>query len=378
MAPTKGTKRAATVAEPKSAKVSKVDPDLAAIFDIVAKAPEVSDSCKAMLSAAIPCSFGGFSDERHEHCVMFVNMIGELVEETRSKMQRDIDEEAAAVAGAESSKENLQTAIAGAEAKLASVEGDKEDKQTALAGAKKVVHEKKDAVAEAQVVQTNAETTLQKEKKEKDTYELAFEEHYKPLRDQVIEAGEVQKHCDHILPLITQLRLDDSLLTSFPESCAKAPEARGAFDQLVMTQVGKDISDHVASLIEKLKATEAEVGHNALAFSSAEQALADAQKAEQEASNELSGAIAATEEASVAVATTKEAMTKFMHEFVSITKVRDAKVQALDHFEKVNVASFMKLKDRVKDVSVQEDVPEVPAKEVPVEAVPKQVGIAGA
>merc|ERR1712217_462426 len=133
---------------------------------------------------------------------------------------------------------------------------------------------------------------LAKLREEKATLEALFEDHVKAP----MEANE-GPHYSFLQAHMSKFELEESLVVALPSSCTKATEQRGAFDDLVISELEKAMITKIASLsksIEEEKPFEAE---RKAAVIGAETSLKASLENEKAASTEAEVAAAAAIEA---------------------------------------------------------------------------------
>jgi len=373
MAP-KATKRAASQApkEVRIPKVKKANPMLDSLIETVDAAMDLPDAVKAMLIAVIPGSFLTPSAERHESQAAAVRMVGEVVEARRAKLKQDLDFEQARVDGADKEKAELEAAMAVAESSLTDADTVVEAKRLSLNAVAEAMAEKQKELSEAESAQREGNVEFEARQHEKEHFETAFEKHFKALRDgpgEVVEgtADTNNQHYDLLLPLVSKIGLDESLLTALPSSAAKVPSARGPFDHMVIQQLEQSLSEHIARLREAVEAAAPAAEERSAAVEVAKTALAEVRVAETAAEGELTLARTAREEMSERVTTAKEAVDKFLIDSKSFSKVRDEKEKAFRNFEQYDLECYAVLRDKSRDVSIAKDIAMSPAKPAAVE-----------
>merc|ERR1712187_683470 len=85
-------------------------------------------------------------------------------------------------------------------------------------------------------------------REEKATLETLFRDHFKAP----MEANE-GPHFSFLQAHMSKLELEESLAVALPSSCAKPKEQRGAFDDLVISELEKAMITKIESLIKALK-----------------------------------------------------------------------------------------------------------------------------
>mmetsp|Transcript_32566 Transcript_32566/g.93788 ORF Transcript_32566/g.93788 Transcript_32566/m.93788 type:complete len:129 (+) Transcript_32566:312-698(+) len=71
----------------------------------------------------------------------------------------------------------------------------------------------------------------------KETLEKGIRVHFRAI----VEAQDCEQHHQAQLPLLKELTLDKSLMSALPGVCTKPASDRGAFDAMVLEQLGKTL-----------------------------------------------------------------------------------------------------------------------------------------
>lgn len=368
MAPKAGTKRGRPCKEAphgkaqRTEKAPKSDPRLDGIFDAV-KTACLPEQCKALLMAIIPSTFSVQANERHAVQEHVVGMIGRMIEGSRAKMTKGIEEEKTVMAAADAKTENLAGTAREVESRLSKAVALSDEKSQLLEIAKKVVQEKLELLESAKSKQAEEEKILAALQKEKEQFEVEFTF---LLESEERDETQVKVRYAAMEPLIAKLTLDESLLAALFTSCGKAPSARTEFDKMVADQLQSRVNEKVAKLGEEVEATTRTKNEKAEVTEAAQGEVKQAEAAQTSAESELQ----ATKDCVAAVRTelssAQEAIKAFEIEHRQATKSLDAKVAALQQFEDWNVECFTALKntsviEKEKELEVEE------AKPVPVE-----------
>merc|ERR1719409_1327940 len=91
---------------------------------------------------------------------------------------------------------------------------------------------------------------------EKTLIEKALSENFLPLK-QGCEPSDAKVHAEVLVPLASRIKLDESLVVALPGFCAKQPSERGAFDQMIVEQLEKEMMQKVSALAQMLIDSEA-------------------------------------------------------------------------------------------------------------------------
>ena len=344
MAPKKAaTKRGgAQVAEP-AAKKAKADPHLAGVVEALEKAADLPDSCRKMLLACIPHCFSAPPEERHVSQAEATRMIGEVIQGVESALCKAADDQSARVVEVEASKSGLQAALTQAEAALAAAEEEIQAKTTTLEEATAAVQSAKTSVRDAEEAQRAGDAELLQAQQSKAALEKGIES---DLRAIVEGLGEPEEHFQALLPLLSGLGLDESLMSALPSTCKKTAADRGSFDAMVLEQLGARLKEQAVSLAGVVEEATPAAQARAFAVEAAQAELQKAEEAEKRAVEALEVARAGQQAAAAGAAAAKEKVDAFEPEYTQATQERDAKAGALENFRLYNVACFEQLRDQ--------------------------------
>eukprot|EP00928_Gymnodinium_smaydae_P090613 TRINITY_DN74399_c0_g1_i1.p1 TRINITY_DN74399_c0_g1~~TRINITY_DN74399_c0_g1_i1.p1 ORF type:complete len:399 (-),score=124.48 TRINITY_DN74399_c0_g1_i1:83-1279(-) len=340
---------------PKSAKVAKSANDslLEPVLEAIQQAEHLPGACKHMLLTIAPRCLTTPSDERDEVLARSVAMIGEVIEARRQVMQGLIDEEVAGMGEMEKTKQKLDESVQEAEARLASALEVLEAKKLALTEAETVTSEKQVTLNEKKTTQQEEDAAINAARKEKAEYEAAFNDHFKTLRDQELEYAKAHQHQEAILVYAKAMNLEASLLSSMPNACTKPPSQRGAFDQMVFQELEKEFVDHMKKLDDKIADGAPAAAERAQAVEAADAEFLAASATQRSAAEAAATAEGSRADCEERLASEREALRRHAPEYEQAAKRRDERVAALSQFEKLNVACFTDLRDRVAKVSAE-------------------------
>mmetsp|Transcript_38790 Transcript_38790/g.67309 ORF Transcript_38790/g.67309 Transcript_38790/m.67309 type:complete len:402 (+) Transcript_38790:95-1300(+) len=367
MAP-KGNKRAAQVSKAAPpAKVKKVeepktkkeeepktkkeevpkysDPLMEGVANAIQQA-ELPEACKEMLLIMFPGSLEFPIEERHEFHAMVVRMVGESIQETHSKMIKEVEEAGSAVEAAKAKNTDLEATAVEAESKLKVAGETVQSKETGLQEAAALASNKQTSFDDAKEAQTKGDAESEALKQERDSYVSAFENSFKALSEADLEGQQALQHYKVIKPLLANLHLDESLSLALPSTCQKKPGNRGSFDNVIMEQLGKALQTRITALSEQIEAGASGVAERAAAVQTAEQELQAAKEAKEAAQKDLQDAKAKREEASEFLNSSRKAVAEGLKELECLSKSHDDKLKVRAHFENWNMSSFAQLKDK--------------------------------
>jgi len=221
--------------------------------------------------------------------------------------------------------------------------------ETALATQKEVVQVAKCLLADRTTTMTSSRTTLTKlqaeqktgdaklasTKEEKSALEAAYENHFKPMKEEA--AG---SHFKDLEPFLETIEMEQSLLIALPSTCGKSKETRGAFDNVVFDELEKAICAKIASLGETVASeTPAAVERHA-AVEVAQKDFDAKKEAQMQAVAEFEVAQKDQSERQVTLNTAKQAVDEFQPQVDLLTTSLDQAKAALEEFAAGPLAGF--------------------------------------
>lgn len=371
MAPKAANKRAAQESRNGPAKKQKVNPMIEAICDAIDFA-ELPESCRLMLKAIIPDSFGIASDQRHAIQAKAVESVGQVLDGIKAQMEAAIAEEVAKVEGADNAKAELEAKVTEAKERLTQISEDVVAKKAISTEVSRNVVEKRTTLAAAKEAQQNGDVLIAKAKTDKEAFEGAIKDHVEPLLNSEIDGAAATGHYKALQPFIAKLTVEESLISPLPGICSKASADRGPFDTMVLKQLEKSILDQFAQLETTIAQETPAAADRDAAVTAAQEAHNVAVKEQHQAVTEWNTAQAAQKEAEAVVQAAEVNVLNNEPEYKKVTAVRDEKIQALKAFETWNYECYQVCRDKVTPVPEAEKVAPVAEAEAP------QVAEAGA
>merc|ERR1712217_970042 len=182
---------------------------------------------------------------------------------------------------------------------------------------------------------------LAKLREEKAMFEALFEDHFKAP----MEANE-GPHYSFLQAHMSKFELEESLVVALPSSCTKATEQRGAFDDLVISELEKAMITKIASLSKSIEEEEPGEAERKAAVIAAETSLKASLETEKTASMEVDAATAATIEAEGVVTEAKAEEAAMVPSIQRVKSKHGDRVLELEHFENGPMASFTQLNNK--------------------------------
>lgn len=351
-----GTKRGDAKGGAPPAKKPRADPNLAGVAAAIEQACDLPEGCRKMLLACFAQALGTPRDERHEAQTTVVQMIDETVRSAEAKLKAAVDCEHAKVSHVDARKSELQAKLTETETGASAAEALVRSEASALAQASEAATAASAALQEAQKAQREGDADLRKAQESKTALEQGIAGDLQAIVEGLGESEQMEQHYKALLPLLTDLGLDESLSQALPSTCAKKASERGAFDAMVLDQLGASLRERVASLARAVEEATPPAQERAAAVEAAQAQVSATTGAQEQAAKAAAEAGSANETAAAARQAAGDALTAFEPEYTEATRVRDEKGAALENFQQYNVACFELLRD--KTASAKAKVPE--------------------
>eukprot|EP00929_Paragymnodinium_shiwhaense_P000558 TRINITY_DN1007_c0_g2_i1.p1 TRINITY_DN1007_c0_g2~~TRINITY_DN1007_c0_g2_i1.p1 ORF type:complete len:393 (+),score=141.22 TRINITY_DN1007_c0_g2_i1:63-1181(+) len=350
-----GGKRAKTATDPVTVKIQQV---VAAL-----EAAELPPSMVQMLTSAIPHCLGVASEERHRFQSEAVLVVEEAMKEIEGSLEKAIT--AAAV-----DKQSVADKLTAETARLAKLQETLEQQRTELQQRKAQLAQDarefqgaKSLRAERLSQQEIGLADVSKAEASKATVERMTSE-----IDSVHCKSEDANACSKFVTSLSKhVDIDDSMKTAIPSAIAKAPDARGGFDVMVVQQLHGSIAKKLEELVRKIADAEPIKAALAKDLSAAETGFLEAkgkQTKSAQAFAELQDAVGA-----------QEATLKVLQKELLAIKKQDKKAAEasndaqtnLDLFREGPLAAVQFLKER-SAAKPEEETPAVATSAAPADA----------
>lgn len=372
MAPKAAMKRPAAAAASSPAKRrsgAKVDPIQAkcdSVASALLEAEGLPEPVREMLAHSLPSCLSLYKADRHNFQHRVVAMVGEALSEIGTKINQSIAEAEAEVASADTRKAALEAACQACE-------------QT-LEGKKAIVTSKKEAFDASTAAKKAAAAALKEAEKDekagnKELDEAAGKkEELDSFRSttykELIESTATKQRTAALAKLGKNFTYDGELIKALTSAFAKAPETRGTFDKLVVTQFEEQMDKTLAGLSATLAQGEPGKQERAAKVAAAKSSLEVSQVADEACSQALADARNAETEAQQALDTSKKELADFAPGLAKTCARFDALKAGLTEFSENAMATFKELEARA--VPPPEEEPAAAA-EAPVEGGPAPV-----
>jgi len=318
---------------------------------------EVPSQVVLMLHAMLGPALSIVKEDRHTYEANIVELVGELLAATETRMSNNVFIAEAALKQLEELKISKQAALSNAEAVVESKKAVEQEKKRVLADHAREFKGCKAARAKAEAARETQANSLQETTMKREELAAAQASCAKPLIEG--KAGDetaAKALGDKLIEVLKRFDVDTSIISALPSVFAKQPASRGPFDTMVLAQVEIAMSQRIAALDDTLCKGEAGKAIAVLAEQDAEQAL-EASRTRQLASAEAFKAASADRQA--AEAKRDEALC----DLVSIgpdsrrtTKERTVAEKRLHNFRCGPLDSFLRLRDRTATLLESEEL----------------------
>lgn len=318
-------------------------------------------TCRDMLVQAAPhaLGIGAASDERSAFQSNLGGFIGEVITACVAKYQGLTNEAQAVVDAAESEK---------AAANLAQTEAD-----TQVEAQEKVVEDTKTQSTESKEAEKEAQKALTVAEKAVASFDAEMEAVTAKLTDAksvlddgflFLKAGEwsgkfPKSKLDSVITLLTSIKTDASMLSALPLALKKKVEARGKFDEMVISSSEAQLSDHVKSIEDTISGGAGEKASREKAVEDAKKVLEAATAKKEAAADALKFAHEVMKGAEIHA---KHASKAVNEKAVGVSKAKAKyaiQESALEKAQKV-LDAFNFLKDRASIVPDEDEAAEEP------------------
>lgn len=333
----KRSSAAPQAAAPKKAKVDSATKSKCSIVGAALKASgELSgDVCK-MLTAmlgVLPGSpellrdDGAKNESRERLAKLFSNALS-LVE---AGIQKTLDDAEAKVKGGDEERAAREVAVETAQSQFKEQESAVSEKRNVLDKAATALNSKKEELLTAEAAQKTGDAEL-----DASAASLATLDGAKMAVDKLKagcdDAASVKAEISALIELLGRYKLDQSMLTALPTVLSKAPDARGAFDTMVITQLDAELDQNIANLQGVIQGGEADRAKRAEVVAAAQAARNSASEAHAAAEAALYAVQADLAKHEAALKTAQAALKDFGPELLRQAAAVDS--------AKVNLASF--------------------------------------
>jgi len=323
------------VAAKTASKKAKVDPVLASIAEVIMEAEDLPNACRTMLVEVLPFSLSVPTDERHAIQAAASDMVEQTLNSKKSLMEASVHAEEEKLSTLKSSQGGLTTAVSDAEAALATQKDVVQVAKCLLADRTTVSNDSRSALAQLQADQASGDAKLTSAKDEKAALETAFEEHFKPMKEDA--AG---PHFKALEPFLKSIAMEESLLVALPSTCAKSKEQRGAFDNVVFEELEKAICSKISSLADSIATETPASVVRATAVETAQKDFDGKKESQMQAVAEFEGAQKEQAEQEATLSKAKQAFDEFQPQVDLVTASLEQARSALEAFLSGPLAGF--------------------------------------
>jgi len=318
-----------------------------------------------MLAINLDKMFTSCKEERHKHQATAADMVSGVLKAAVTSAEAEVTSAQTKVDELKGQKSERDAA---AEAAAATQTAKKEATAAVKEAEKKAVEDvkaAKAALSAAKETQTTGDAELVESEGKKTRLETFLAGPFEGMKAGSLDDEKTKEGCAEVLKIGKEYNFDDSLLTSLPSAIQKAPDARGGFDTLCLTQVQELFQKAIAELAATLAAGEPAKAERASAVTAAEEAFAAAETQETASKAALDEAKKEEGEAGEALKAAKAAVKAFNPELKEACDALDYAKASLKELDDDAVKPFTELMEWT-NVPPPEPEPEV-AEEPPAE-----------
>lgn len=345
------SKRSATAPQAAAPKKAKVDAATKAKCNLLGSALKSSgelpwDVCK-MLTAmlgVLPGSpellrdDGTKSQSRERVSKLFSNALS-LVE---AGIKNKLDDAEAKVKGGDEERAAREVAVEAAQSQFKEQQDVVSEKQSLVDEAAAALKTKKEETLSAQAAQKAGDSELDSSgaRLESLTGAKATVDKLKSGSD---DATSVKTNISALIELLGLYKFDQSMLTALPTVLSKAPDARGAFDAMVVGQLDAELEKHIERLKGVMQDGEADRAKRAEVVAAAQAAQNTATEAHAVAEAALYAMQAEFAQREAAVRTAQAALKDLGPELLRHAAAVDSAKLGLTNFQEGPLAAFTEL-----------------------------------
>jgi len=321
-----------------------------------------------MLVSMASSSIGVYKDARHAHQEKVIEMIGKALKANGAAKEAKVGEFKAKIDGAEkdkaaraANKDSAEAASNALKDTLATKKGDYEAAKTAKAAAAS-------ALKDAKKTQSTGDATLEAVVAEKTKLEEGLNS---------LEACPLNKKGVLTLTSISkEYKVDTSLIEAMHTALTKSAETRGAFDNVIMTQLKDALTGFVAQKTQEVQAGQPDKDARAAAVSAAKDALDAAEAHEKGCKDAVADAEKAVDDGKAAGRAAAKACSNWLPDLKETMDSYDDAKAGLKSFQEGPLAAYAELVDMetpapepepMEDVAEDAAAAEAPAAEATAE-----------
>lgn len=327
----------------KKPKVDRVDPLLAGVEDGLLQAYDIPEVVRGMLLAGLPGSLLCVGP-RCELQEAIVKMVDETLQGVDKALQAALEAQEAAVVAADAARDASKVKVVDADGALVVARHHLEEKRAAVLAAKQDLANAEAALAEKLATQKTGDAAFEKAKRVKEDMDKAVN-----ISLEAVLAGtdgNGKAHCAALVPIVTKLGLDESLVNALPAACVKSSAERGHFDKVVVDALETSLKEGLASAIQKLADEVPESEQRAEAVQTAQSIASKAKESMCQANESCALAESAECEAAKAKQVAVDAVDRSEPDYKEAIVRRDEQSEKLSHFRQYNLTCFSVLRDR--------------------------------
>jgi len=329
------------------------------------EAEGLPEPVREMLAHSLPSSLSLYKADRHNFQHRVVAMVGEALSDIGTKINHSITEAEAEVASADSRKAALEAASQACEKTLEEKKAvgiSKKDAFDASTGAKKAAAV---ALKEAEKEEKAGNKELDEATGKKEELGTFRSTTYKEMTENTSTKAGTQA----LAKLGKSFTYDGELIKALSSAFVKAPDSRGTFDKLVLTQFEEQMDKTLAGLSATLAQGEPGKQDRSSKVASTKSSLEVSTIADEACSQALSDARNAETEAQQAFDSSKKELAAFFPGLEKTVARCEGLKAGLTEFSENAMANFKELEARAVPPP-EEDRPAVAEAEVHVEGEP--------
>lgn len=205
----------------------------------------ITEEVHRMLEIVLPLSLGVFADHRHHFQQQLVEGVAEIVDELETALKKQVADKRSGREAAAAEKPLRDKEVADAADKLNTKIAEVHGLKVALAGKAVAFREAQSSLAQAEEAKVVDGLKARQAEKKKEDF-LAAVEKLVTLKTAVPEDAETRKINSDLMASLKKYKFEESMMIALPAAFAKAPDSRGQFDVMAISQLQGELDKLIA------------------------------------------------------------------------------------------------------------------------------------
>lgn len=340
-------------------KKAAIGASCGAVKKALAGASTYPEPVLAMLGNTVSGCLSVAKEERHPFQEQVIHMVAEVLSSVETCINAQIAEAEKNVSEVEAEKSSKDQAEEAANVDLVAKAEAVEAAKTAFTESQEAFKVAKSTYAIAESQKQAGDAEFEGAAAQKQKLESGFTSIFTPLKEGAASEGDPKQSIATMIKLGKEFKFDASLLTSLPSALSKAPDARGTFDAMVITQAEEDLQKQISDLSDTLALGEPKKAEREAKVQAAAAMLAAASEKEQSNKAVLKEAQDVKKEAEVVQKAAAKAVHAFAPDMKQVAKGLEAAKSSLKELKEGALAAFKELVERsaIEPAAPEEEAP---------------------